>query len=63
MSDPIDFTKIKKGVVIKLLDGRTMMISGLYLSTDGPMIMAKADPSLSAAENVPLAKIESVIEG
>lgn len=63
MSDPIDFAKIKKGAVIQHVDGRKLLISGLYLSTDGPVIMAKADPSLSAAENVPLAKIESVIEG
>ncbi len=58
---PFDLAKIKKGTEMKLKNGQAMKIVGLYLSNDGPVLMAKADISLTASVNVPLSDTDTMI--
>ena len=59
----IDLTKIRKGVRVKLASGEVVVVSGLYLSGDGPALMVKDNPNQTAARNVPASRVVEVMEG
>lgn len=48
---------------LKLKDGRKVVVTGLYLSITGPMLMTKLNPSQLVSYNVPFEDVESVSEG
>lgn len=58
---PLDFAKLRKGSKLKLKDGRPMHLSGLFLSSDGPVFMVKLSPTQAVAENVPIEHIDDLI--
>lgn len=58
---PVDLARLRKGSKVKHSDGRELHVSGMYLSTDGPVLMAKLSPTQVVAENVPLANVDSVV--
>lgn len=58
----IDFGKIQKGSIVKLKDGSMVKVHGLYLSSDGPVLMCKRDPNVVAGMNVPIDRVEELVE-
>ena len=58
----IDFSKLKKGSKIVLADGRTVVVSGVYMSVDGPMLMVKVNPGQMSGENVSLSDVKKFAE-
>lgn len=58
---PLDFGKLRKGSKLKLKDGRPMHLTGLFLSSDGPVFMVKLSPTQTVAENVPVDSIDDLI--
>lgn len=58
----IDFSKIQKGAKVKLKDGTVVKVHGMYLSSDGPVLMCKRDPSVVAGMNVPVDRVEEIVE-
>ena len=58
----IDFSKLKKGSRVVLADGRTVTVSGVYMSVDGPMLMVKESPGQVAGENVSLSAVKKFSE-
>lgn len=58
-----DITQIKKGVKIKVKDGRILTVRGCYLSTDGVVVTAK-DGEMLVDQNIPFKDVlEVVTEG
>ena len=58
----IDFSKLKKGSKVELSDGRVVVVSGVYMSVDGPMLMVKANPTQVSGENVSLSDVKKFAE-
>jgi len=58
---PLDVSRVTKGSRLKLKDGRTVFVSGMYLGGDGPVFMTKDSPTQTVAQNTPLSQVESVI--
>ena len=59
----IDFSKLRKGVRVKLASGDVVVVTGLYLSGNGPALMVKDNPSQVAARNVGADEVVEVMEG
>lgn len=56
-----NLSAVRKGMGLKLKDGRNVILAGLYLSTTGPMLMIKANPSQLVCHNVPFEDVEDVL--
>jgi hypothetical protein len=56
----IDVLELRKGKWITTRDGDVLIIQGAYMSGDGVVITAKADPAATVARNVPLEMILEV---
>lgn len=59
----VDLSKIRKGSRVRLASGDVVLVSGLYLSGDGPVLMVKDGSSPVAARNVPASQVTEVLEG
>lgn len=57
----LDISQLRKNSVFKHKDGRSLFLTGLFLSNDGPVFMGKLSPTQTVAENVPIANIDSLI--
>lgn len=53
-----ELEKVRKNSQIKLKDGRKMLITGLYLGGDGPVLMMKTSPTQAVAQNVALSDVD-----
>lgn len=58
----IDLSKVTKGTKVKVKDGTTQIVHGLYLSSDGPVLMCKSNPSIVAGRNVPVQDVIEIVE-
>lgn len=56
----VDIAALRKGSRLTLKDGRTVIVQGLFMSSEGPVVMAKNAPSELTAQNVPVSEIESL---
>ncbi len=59
----IDFSKVKKGTQLVLVDGRRVIVSGVYMSATGISFMVKGSPGQACAENINLEMIQEIVEG
>lgn len=53
-----ELEKIRKNSQIKLKDGRKMLVTGIYLGGDGPVLMMKMSPTQTVASNVALSDVD-----
>ena len=58
----LDVTKLVKGARVRLLSGRVLTVSGMYLSASGPALMLKDNPSQLTAENVEIGQVLEIVE-
>jgi len=58
----LDVAKLKKGARVRLLSGRVLVVSGMYLSATGPTLMLKDNPSQLTAENVEIGQVLEIVE-
>jgi len=59
---PLDLAKLVKGARVRLLSGRVLVVSGMYLSATGPALMLKDNPSQLTAENVEIGQVLEIVE-
>jgi hypothetical protein len=57
-----DFSKLRKGAKVRLADGRTLALAGLYLSATGPVFMVKESPTHPTSQNVEVELISEIVE-
>ncbi len=57
-----DFSKLRKGAKVRLADGRTLALVGLYLSASGPTLMVKEHPSHPTSQNVDVEQLSEIVE-
>ena len=57
-----DLGKLRKGAKVRLADGRTLSLVGIYLSATGPTLMVKENPALAAAQNVEVEQLSEIVE-
>lgn len=58
----IDVSSLRKGTKIKLVSGVTVYVTGLFLSSDGPIVMGKKSSDLAAAQNIPVSEIAEIVK-
>ena len=58
----LDVRKLIKGARVRLLSGRVLTVSGMYLSASGPALMLKENPSQTTAENVEIGQVLEIVE-
>mgnify|MGYP001571672915 CR=1 FL=1 len=58
----LDFSKLRKGSKVKHADGRTLTVSGIFMSSDGPALMVKQSPTDATGQNVPFSNILEILE-
>lgn len=56
----VDIAALRKGSKVVLKDGRRVIVQGLFMSSEGPVVMAKNAPAELTAQNVPVSEIESL---
>ena len=59
----IDVSKVQKGTRLVLVDGRTVVVSGAYMSATGLSFMVKQSPGNATSENINLEMIQEIVEG
>lgn len=59
----IDFSKVKKGTSLVLVDGRTVIVSGVFMSATGISFMVKANSGQTCAENINLEMVKEIVGG
>ena len=58
----IDITELKPGVKVELLDGKTLLVRGSYMSPTGLVLTAKEEGSARASDrNVPIEDIVKIL--
>lgn len=57
-----DISKLRKGAKVSLVDGRVMVLSGMYLSATGPTLMVKENPALATSQNVEVEQVSEIVE-
>ena len=58
----LDVAKLVKGARVRLLSGRVLVVSGMYLSATGPALMLKDNPAQLTAENVEIGQVLEIVE-
>ena len=59
----IDLSKVRKGVKVRLTDGRVVIVAGSYMSATGLMFTVKDNPAQAVAQNVNIEMVTEIQEG